>query len=143
MKFLAASLLVGAAAASVTPQQPLQALPKAFPEEAKSALSKQLHRMKDFLKGLTSEAAAIWDEVATEFPAEMNAASFFSSPKKHIRRPDFEWDHIVRGKDVQSVWVENASGEQEREVDGKLETYDLRVKSVDPSKLGVDPDVKQ
>lgn len=143
MKLLAASLLVGAVAASVTPQQPLQALPKSFPEEAKSTLSKQLDRMKDALKGLTSEAAAIWDEVAMEFPAEMSAASFFSSPKKHTRRPDSQWDHIVRGKDIQSVWVENVHGEQEREIDGKLETYDLRVKSVDPSKLGVDPDVKQ
>lgn len=69
MKFLAASILVGAAAASVTPQQPLQALPKTFPEEAKSTLSKQLHRMQDALKGLTSDAAAVWDEVAAEFPA--------------------------------------------------------------------------
>ena len=144
MKLLAASILVGAAAASVTSQQPLlQDLPKSFPEEAKSTLSKQLHRMKDALKGLTSEAAAIWDEVAMEFPSEMSAASFFSSPKKHTRKPDHEWDHIVRGKDIQSVWVENANGEKEREIDGKLETYDLRVKSVDPSALQVDPDVKQ
>jgi cathepsin A (carboxypeptidase C) len=42
-----------------------------------------------------------------------------------------------------SVWVENSkTGEKEREIDGKLDTYDLRVKKVDPSKLGVDT-VKQ
>lgn len=77
------------------------------------------------------------------YPQEMSKAAFFSSPKKHTRRPDHEWDHIVRGKDIQSVWVENAQGEKEREVDGKLDSYDLRVKKVDPSVLGVDPGVKQ
>jgi cathepsin A (carboxypeptidase C) len=44
---------------------------------------------------------------------------------------------------VQSVWVTGAGGTKEREIDGKLEAYDLRVKKVDPSVLGVDPDVKQ
>ena len=77
------------------------------------------------------------------FPEEMSKASFFSTPKKHTRRPDHEWDHIVRGEAIQDIWVTNADGEQERELDGKLETYDLRVKKVDPSVLGVDPDVKQ
>jgi cathepsin A (carboxypeptidase C) len=41
-----------------------------------------------------------------------------------------------------SVWVENANGEKERAIDGKLENYNLRAKKVDPSKLGVDT-VKQ
>jgi len=41
-----------------------------------------------------------------------------------------------------SVWVENANGEKERAIDGKLENYSLRAKKVDPSKLGVDT-VKQ
>lgn len=77
------------------------------------------------------------------FPEAMDKASFFSSPKKHIRRPDSEWDHIMRGADVQSIWVENVKGEKERDVDGKLETYNLRAKKVDPSALGVDPAVKQ
>jgi len=143
MRVLSTALLAaGAATASVIEQQPMQ-LPKSFPERAKNALDSQLHSMKDTLKGLTAEAAAVWDSVAEEFPSQMAAASYFSLPKKHTRRPDHEWDHIVRGADVQSVWVEGANGEKERELDGKLESYDLRVKSVDPSKLNVDPNVKQ
>ena len=67
-----------------------------------------------------------------------------SPPKRPNRRPDAEWDHIVRGSELQSVWVENAeTGVREREVDGKLENHTLRVKKVDPSALGVDPGVKQ
>jgi cathepsin A (carboxypeptidase C) len=38
--------------------------------------------------------------------------------------------------------VENANGEKERHIDGKLESYNLRAKKVDPKKLGVDS-VKQ
>lgn len=142
MKFSTAALLAGAATASVLDQQPLQ-LPKSFPTQAKDALEKQLHNMKDALKGLTAEAAAAWDEVSMLYPEDMAAASYFSMPKKHTRKPDHEWDHILRGADVQNVWVENAKGEKERELDGKLDTYDLRVKAVDPSSLKVDPNVKQ
>ncbi|KEF62456.1 uncharacterized protein A1O9_00428 [Exophiala aquamarina CBS 119918] len=143
MRALSTALLAGVATAAIAPQQqPLQ-FPKTFPVEAKNVLDKQLHNLKDALKGLTAEAAAIWDEVAMMYPEDMSAASFFSSPKKHNRRPDHEWDHIVRGADIQKIWVENADGEKERHIDGKLDTYDLRVKSVDPSVLGVDPGVKQ
>jgi len=102
-----------------------------------------MHNLKDALRGLTVEASGIWDEVALMYPEEMSAANFFSSPKKHRRRPDHEWDHIIRGADVQNVWVTNAQGDKERQLDGKLESYDLRVKAVDPSSLGVDPGVKQ
>ncbi|EHY55404.1 hypothetical protein HRR83_008847 [Exophiala dermatitidis] len=143
MKAFTAALLAGVASAAVAPQQqPLQ-FPKSFPVEAKNILDKQLHEMKDALKGLTAEAAAVWDEVASLYPEDMSRASFFSTPKKHTRRPDHEWDHIVRGADIQKVWVENADGEKERHIEGKLDTYDLRVKAVDPSSLGVDPGVKQ
>ena len=143
MKAFGAALLAGVASAAIAPQQqPLQ-LPKSFPAEAKNILDTQFHHLKDALRGLTEEAAAIWDEVAALYPEDMSAASFFSLPKKHTRRPDHEWDHIVRGSDVQSVWVQNANGEQERHLDGRLDTYDLRVKAVDPSELDVDPGVKQ
>ena len=77
------------------------------------------------------------------YPGAMDEASFLSTPKKHNRRPDSHWDHIVRGADVQSVWVENENGEQEREIDGRLSAYDLRAKGVNPELLGVDPKVKQ
>ena len=77
------------------------------------------------------------------YPGAMDEARFFSTPKKHNRRPDSHWDHIIRGADVQSVWVENEKGEQGRDIDGKLSAYDLRAKGVEPGLLGVDPKVKQ
>ena len=142
MKALATSLLIGAAAAAL--QQPLQ-LPKDLPQpnEAKNTGSHQLHNLKDVLSRLTDEARAVWDEVALMYPEDMAAARFFSTPKKHTRRPDHEWDYHVRGEEVQSIWVSNENGDKEREVDGNIGTYDLRVKKVDPSALGVDPGVKQ
>lgn len=102
-----------------------------------------LHELKEQLKSFASEAQEVWEEMASMFPETVENLPFFSAPKKHTRRPDSHWDHIVRGSDVQNIWVENADGQKEREVGGKLETYDLRVKAVDPSSLGVDPDVKQ
>ena len=142
MKVAATLLFVGAAVAARPQQQVLQ-LPKQLPDAAKSAWSKQLHNLQDVLGSLTDEARAVWDDVAMMYPEDMAKASLFSSPKKHTRRPDHEWDNIVRGSDVQSVWVENEQGEKERELGGKLDTFDLRVKKVDPSSLGVDPGVKQ
>ena len=91
---------------------------------------------------MTAEAKAIWDDVAMIFPEAMDRATFFSTPKPNSRKPDSSWDNVVRGADIQGVWVQNADGEMEREIDGKLDSYNLRVKKVDPSKLGVDK-VKQ
>ncbi|KAK2757584.1 hypothetical protein FQN54_004553 [Arachnomyces sp. PD_36] len=147
MKAFATTLLIGAAAAAPQQQQVL-GLPKLselsdIPKQGIDLLSGPLHEFEEALKTLSDDARAVWDEVATLFPDAMDAAPFFSLPKKHTSRPDSKWDHIVRGSDIQSAWVQNENGEQEREIDGKLETYDLRVKKVDPSKLGVDPDVKQ
>jgi cathepsin A (carboxypeptidase C) len=142
MKAFTTALLIGAAAAAVPEQQPMQ-LPKNLPQDAKNAWSNQLHNLKNIMSTLTSEARAIWDEVALMYPEDMAAASFSSTPKKHTRRPDHEWDYHVKGEEVQSIWVNNENGEKEREVDGKIGTYDLRVKKVDPSALGVDPGVKQ
>lgn len=139
MKVLASSLLVGAASAAIAPQQHVLQPPKQFSE---SAWSKPLHNLQGSLKSLTADARAVWDEVAMMFPEAMDKASFFSSPKKHTRRPDSEWDHIIKGADVQNVWVMN-EGKKERDVDGKLEAYNLRTKKIDPSALGVDPGVKQ
>lgn len=137
MKYLTASILVGGCAA-FSPQQVLQA-----PSHASDSWTKPLHTLQESLKFLTKDARAIWDEVAALYPGDMDQAAFFSTSKKHSRRPDTHWDHITRGADIQSVWVENENGEQEREIDGKLEYFDLRTKKVDPNSLGVDPGVQQ
>lgn len=140
MKFFVSSFLVGACAASIRQQVPLQ---DQAPQQLQDAWTKPLKDLKNSLKYLNKETRAVWDEVAMMFPGAMDEASFISTPKKHDRRPDSHWDHIIRGADVQSVWIENENGEQEREIDGKLSAYDLRAKGVDPGLLGVDPKVKQ
>ncbi|THY68808.1 carboxypeptidase Y-like protein A [Aureobasidium pullulans] len=130
--------LIGAATAAVTPGQSILKAPK----QASEAWSKPLHNLQESLKSLTGEARQVWDEVALMFPEAMDQTSFFSLPKPHSRKHDNEWDHIMKGADVQSVWVENAQGQKEREIEGKLENYSLRTKKVDPSHLNVDK-VKQ
>ncbi|KAH7406762.1 carboxypeptidase Y-like protein A [Phaeosphaeria sp. MPI-PUGE-AT-0046c] len=142
MKVAASALLAGAASAAVAPQQQILKFPNSFSELKNEAWTKPLHNLEESLKTLTGEARATWDEVAMMYPESFDKAAFFSTPKPHTRKHDSEWDHIVKGADVQSVWVENAQGEKEREIDGKLEQFDLRVKKVDPSVLGVDK-VKQ
>lgn len=150
MRVLSTTLLIGAAAAAVTPAQQVLQSPEKVVESAHEAapkiaeaLTQPLRELKEELKSLTSEAEEVWEEISNMFPGSLDNIPFFSPAKKHTRRPDSHWDHIVRGSDVQGIWVENANGEKEREVGGRLETYDLRVKSVDPSSLGIDPDVKQ
>lgn len=143
MKVAASALLLGAASAAVAPQQQVLRLPEQLKQlKDSSSWTKPLQNLEESLKSLTGEARRIWDEVALMFPESMDQTSFFSSPKPHTKRPDSEWDHIVSGAEVQSVWVENANGEKEREIDGNLENFNLRVKKVDPSVLGVDK-VKQ
>jgi len=148
MKLLASTVLVGAVSASITNQQQVlknfqaQNPLKDATKPITNAWSKSLNHLAESMSDMTAEAKAIWDEVTMYFPEEMEKASFFSAPKPHVKKPDSVWDFIMKGSDVQSVWVENADGEKEREIDGKLESYKLRAKHVDPSKLGIDT-VKQ
>ena len=145
MKVVPTALLLGTAAASVQPAQ--QVLnwdsPKDIPQKVADAASQPLQDLKEHLKSLKEDAKELFEEVSNLFPDSLNNIPFYSLPKKHTRRPDSDWDYIIRGSDVQALWVENANGEKEREVDGRLEAFDLRVRSVDPSVLGVDPGVKQ
>jgi cathepsin A (carboxypeptidase C) len=149
MRLLASTVLLGAASAAITPQQQILKNPfkgetplKDTVKPVSDAWSKPLSSISESLKGMTAEAKEIWDEVAMHFPAEMEKASLFSSPKPNYRKPDSAWDYVIKGSDVQSVWIENSNGEKEREIDGKLDAYNLRAKKIDPSKLGVDT-VKQ
>lgn len=146
MRLLPATLLVGAASAAVPPMQQVMngvyEQQEAVVSEAEDILSKPLQKLQDHLKTLSDEARGMWEEVSNLFP-HMDHTPMLSLPKKHTRRPDSHWDHIVRGADLQKIWVEGADGEKHREVGGRLEAYDLRVKKVDPSALGIDPGVKQ
>lgn len=143
MKLLASTLLLGAASASFAPQQHVFQNPfKTSKLPSTDGWSKPLHALSEAMKGMTSEAKAVWDEVYALFPEAMEQATFFSSPKPHQRKPNSAWDYVVYGADIESVWVENANGQKERMIEGNLESYNLRAKKVDPSKLGVDT-VKQ
>ncbi|KAF2087076.1 carboxypeptidase Y-like protein A [Saccharata proteae CBS 121410] len=137
MKVAASALLLGAATTALAEQQQVFSLPK----QATDAWSKPLHTLEESLKTLTGEARKVWDEVAMMFPESFDKANFLSMPKPHKKRHDSHWDHITKGADVQALWTETESG-MEREVDGKLENYNLRTKKVDPKSLGIDK-VKQ
>jgi cathepsin A (carboxypeptidase C) len=99
---------------------------------------------EDTFSEMTSDAKALWDEVTMLMP---DAVKSFKKtvesmkPKPHTRRPDHTWDNIVKGAELQSMWVEK-NGEKHRKIGGNLENYNLRTKKVDPSALGVDT-VKQ
>lgn len=96
---------------------------------------------EEALKGMDSEAKALWDEIKLLIPeGAFDHSTWFSKPKPHRRRHD--WDHVVKGEEVQKLWVQDTAGGNHREIDGRLEDFNLRVKSVDPSKLGIDT-VKQ
>ncbi|KAM4054788.1 serine carboxypeptidase [Hirsutella rhossiliensis] len=101
--------------------------------------------LTDAFGEMNSEAKATWHELSMMVPGAVEAfkkqlTNF--QPKKHSRIPDNKWDHVVRGADVQRLWVEGEDGQSHRKVGGKLDNFGLRVKKVDPSKLGVDK-VKQ
>jgi cathepsin A (carboxypeptidase C) len=98
--------------------------------------------LADGMKSMSAEAKAAWEEVSLLFPDQMSKASFFSSPKPSKRRPDSHWDYIVHGEELQNLHTTDKNGNRERVIDGHLDTYKLRAKKVDPSKLGVDS-VKQ
>lgn len=154
MRVLHATLLAGAASAASPPLQQVMGVPQEQLEDVvkqshdafkhgSDMLSKPFQQIQDNLKSLSDEARGYWEEVSNYFPQSMGHAPMLSLPKKHTRRPDSHWDHVVSGAEVQSIWVSGADGNMEREIDGKLEAYDLRVKKVDPSSLGVDPNVTQ
>lgn len=101
--------------------------------------------LKEAYGEASAEAKGIWDEVTMLAPDAVDAFKkhvINAKPKKHSRIPNNKWDHVVKGADVQSIWVENEKGESHRKVGGKLDNYNLRAKKVDPAKLGVDK-VKQ
>lgn len=138
MKTLILSLLIGAAVGTSPSQHILQS-----PNDVPSSSKNPLHNLPESLKSLSGEARAIWDEVAGIYPEAMREATSPRQPKKHTRRADSYWDYIIKGTDIQKIWVESGNGEKEREIDGDLEAYMLRARKVDPGKLGVDPGVKQ
>ncbi|KAK4106213.1 hypothetical protein N658DRAFT_482131 [Parathielavia hyrcaniae] len=144
MRIAASTVLLGAASAASFGQQAQQVLSggsmKPISDAFADASASPLESIEEAFKGMTSEAKALWDEIKLLVPESAFKSEWFSKPKPHRRRHD--WDHVVNGADVQKLWVQDADGESHRQVGGRLEDFNLRVKSVNPSKLGVDS-VKQ
>ncbi|KAJ4304230.1 hypothetical protein N0V88_001843 [Collariella sp. IMI 366227] len=140
MRIAASTVLLGAASAASFQQQAQHVLSGGF-DRAQDAMKPITDSFADAgsfeeaFKGMTAEAKALWDEIKLLVPeSAFKHPSWFSKPKPHRKRND--WDHVVKGAEVQKLWVQDANGESHRQ------DFNLRVKSVDPSKLGVDS-VKQ
>jgi cathepsin A (carboxypeptidase C) len=147
MRIAASTVLLGAASAASFQQHVLsdgygrasdamKPIMDAFADKAANTLES----LEDAFGAMSSQEKALWDEIKLLVPNAAFDLPSLSKPKPHRRRHD--WDHVVKGADVQKLWVQDADGESHREVGGRLEDFNLRVKSVDPSKLGVDS-VKQ
>lgn len=152
MRIAASTVLLGAASAASFQQQAQQVLSGGFSDGPDAmrpisdsfadAAGHTIENIEEAFSGMTAEAKALWDEIKLLVPesAFKNPSSWLSQPKPHRRRDD--WNHVVKGADVQKLWVQGEDGQEHRQVDGRIEDYNLRVKSVDPAKLGVDT-VKQ
>lgn len=142
---LSAAALVGAASA-INLQHDAQQVLGGAAEKIQGVASGWADKIKEYESAfgeMTSEARALWDEVALLVPNAYESIPSPQKPKKHVRKPDSEWDHVTKGADVQALWTEASTQEDSRRVvGGDLENYQLRTKAVDPSKLGVDT-VKQ
>jgi cathepsin A (carboxypeptidase C) len=147
MRVAASTLLLGAASVAIAQheqivlggvQDAFQPIVDSTTGSAQSALEK----IEETLGKIPTEAKGLWMEMQLLVPGFMEKAQhMISRPKAHKRKPDSEWDHVVKGADIQSMWTKT-DGEEHRVIDGSLEAYNLRAKNVDPSALGVDK-VKQ
>ncbi|KAI2642864.1 Alpha/Beta hydrolase protein [Xylaria nigripes] len=142
MKVSRQALLLGASTAAFAHEQKVLAQFGNVAQEplqyVSDAIRNPLERISEALGEMPATARGLWDEMSLLVPGFVEKAShLISHPKPHTRKPDSEWDHIMRGADLQSMWVET-DGVKHRKVDGPLEAYDLRTKTVDPASLGID-----
>ena len=111
-------------------------------DSAESVAEPWMQSLEHLFGEVTSEAKGLWDEVSLLMPDAVEAfkkQTLGAPPKPATRRPDSEWDHIVKGEEVHDIW---AADESKGNLDNFVKSYNLRAKTVDPSKLGVDT-VKQ
>ncbi|KAK9779485.1 putative Serine carboxypeptidase [Seiridium cardinale] len=147
MRVATSTLLLGAASVAVAQHEQIvlggvQDVFKPIADSTAGSAQAALEKIEETLGKIPTEAKGLWDEMQLLVPGFMEKAQHMvSRPKAHKRKPDSEWDHVVKGADIQSMWTKT-DGEEHRVIDGTLETYNLRAKKVDPSALGVDK-VKQ
>lgn len=100
-----------------------------------SPIAAVVDSVADAIKALPQATRDLWAEVEDMLPRKLDQISIKSSPKKHTKRPRSHWDFHVSGDEVSIM--------DDGKLDDDLAHYKLRGKKVDPSKLGVDPGVKQ
>ena len=136
MRLGTSALLLGAASSAAAFDQVVLGGGKAQP-------ANMWESVQEAITGAGSQAQALWDEVSLLAPdavAAFKEAAIGRKPKAASKRPDTEWDHVVRGSEVNKLWAAESAG---KAADSRvLSSYDMRAKKVDPSSLGID-DVKQ
>ncbi|RPB29261.1 hypothetical protein L211DRAFT_833115 [Terfezia boudieri ATCC MYA-4762] len=116
-------------------------------DQVPSFLSSVYSQLKNVHGELTPEAISIWREVADLFPGDTTDAvqrltSKGFKPKAASKRPDSDYDYIITGDELESMYVTNSgNGEKRKKLSGNLRNKRLRVKK--PNSLGIDEDVKQ
>ncbi|KAF8417138.1 Alpha/Beta hydrolase protein [Tirmania nivea] len=116
-------------------------------DQVPSFLSSAYSQLKDVHGELTPEAISIWKEVADLFPGDTTDAvqrltSKGFKPKAASKRPDSDYDYIITGDELESMYVTNSgNGEKRKKLSGNFKNKRLRVKK--PNSLGIDEDVRQ
>ncbi|GJC86761.1 carboxypeptidase Y A [Colletotrichum liriopes] len=128
MRFSTSALVLGAASTAVALDQQVLGGNESPFDSIKVAGQNWLSTFEEKFGKMTTEAKAVWDEITLLAP---------DAPKPAHRKSDKKWDHVVKGADVQEMWVEK-NGEKHRKIAGDLKNFNLRAKKVDPAALGVD-----
>jgi len=116
-------------------------------DQVPSFLSSAYSQLKDVHGELTPETIKIWKEVADLFPGDTTDAiqgltSKGFTPKKASKRPDDEYDYIITGDELESMFATHqGTGEKRKKYGGDFKNKRLRVKK--PNTLGIDEEVKQ
>jgi len=116
-------------------------------DQVPSFLSSAYSQLKNIHGELTPEAISIWKEVADLFPGDTTDAvqrltSKGFKPKAASKRPDSDYDYIITGDELESMYVTNGrNGEKRKKLGGNFKNKRLRVKK--PNSLGIDEGVKQ
>ncbi|MBE3045223.1 hypothetical protein IMZ48_22260 [Candidatus Bathyarchaeota archaeon] len=139
MRLATSALLLGAASSALA----LDQVVLGGSGSAKPKPASAWDVVQESIAGAGDQARALWDEISLLAPdavAAFEKEALGRKPKPANRRPDSEWDHVVRGAEINQLWAAESAGKAKDSED--LGSYDLRAKKVDPARLGID-DVKQ
>lgn len=111
-------------------------------------LSSSYSQLKALYGDIPPEAIPIWNEMAELYPGDTLEAvqklvSKGFKPKQASKRPDSDYDYIITGDELESMFVtQKGTGERRKKFSsGNFKNKKLRVKK--PDSLGVDENVKQ